>query len=918
MKNPEHVTRDAWRGPSVKTEVSGVDGSSYDWTALQKIALPHPIPGQLDRSELLHRAMPTRRRLTVLQAPGGFGKTTLLAECCRRMGDEGVPTAWVSVDEQDEPMVFDMYIAYACRSALADRAARWAESPRSTLDAADGGTGGRTGIALREIAEFGGPFVLILDELERLAHADSVALLDALLRRAPPNMHLAFACRQLPVSLDIASAVLDKRAEILFADDLRFSKSEVAHLFDGKLSPDQLARVMSESAGWPFAVRISLNDWEVGGRRLSLVEGWVESRLFARLDSEDREFLLDIGLFESMDAALLDEVLQRSDSMRRLDTMPEMVGLIEPSGGGGGERWRLHPLVREHCARRRFRETPQRFRAIHRRIADALARRRMTAAAMRHAVEAGEPELAGEILERAGGILVAFTEGYASFLAAHRWLSEDVIRARPRLAHVRCLALILSGRMEEARLMSRSTLGLFLVPGDNSDDAEWGLAAETFIVRGMLVLYGGARLEPQELQASLEDWARLARSPRIDSRLRGHLINGLCIAYTMAAQFDAGRKFAAEARRHFRENPFMTMYIDVQMGQAAMGQGQVRDAAAQYQEASQIAKNSYLLDVVPSAICAVLSQELSLERGHDLSEETLTRVPLALVTHGSPLQVYQAACSVAVDLRLRIESTDGALVVADEMLDYARGAELQALVRFLAALRVSLLTIAGRAEEARKAWALDGLPEEYEECLDLAGQNWRAMEALSCACLRLMISLQEFEAGREFARKLCKLAAARGLKRTLMRALVLCMVLELRSGDETAARSHLEAYLRLFGESPYAGPLVRDQADCAQLVARIAESFPEASVRASAQSILGAMQRAEDYPRRSLSERELQVLRRLELQQDKQIAKELGITPYGVRYHIRKLFTKLGARRRAEAVRRAREMGILEEDRVAF
>ena len=55
--------------------------------------------------------------------------------------------------------------------------------------------------------------------------------------------------------------------------------------------------------------------------------------------------------------------------------------------------WRLHPLVRQHCARRRFRETPPRYRSIHRRLVGALVQRGETVAGMRHAVEAGEPGL---------------------------------------------------------------------------------------------------------------------------------------------------------------------------------------------------------------------------------------------------------------------------------------------------------------------------------------------------------------------------------------------------------------------------------------------------------------------------------------------------------------------------------------------
>ena len=93
------------------------DGRPAPWLLRQKIAVPDRVAGYFDRAGLVDRAMPTRRRLTVLVAPGGFGKTTLLAECCRRAREDGIPVAWVSVDEQDEPAVLDTYIACACRSA---------------------------------------------------------------------------------------------------------------------------------------------------------------------------------------------------------------------------------------------------------------------------------------------------------------------------------------------------------------------------------------------------------------------------------------------------------------------------------------------------------------------------------------------------------------------------------------------------------------------------------------------------------------------------------------------------------------------------------------------------------------------------------------------------------------------------------
>ena len=204
----------------------------------------------------------------------------------------------------------------------------------------------------------------------------------------------------------MAGAVLEGRAEILTTEQLRFSKSEVARFFNLRLSRRQLASEVERSVGWPFALRISRGQWERGaeggtGIARDLVENWIESRLFAGLARDDRDFLLDVGLFDWLDAALLDEVLQRVDSMHRLESMRVLAGLLEPVGSGAAGSRRLHPLVRRHCAERRRRENPQRFRAVSRRIAEALARRGDTVSAVRHAVDSGDPELAGRILERA-------------------------------------------------------------------------------------------------------------------------------------------------------------------------------------------------------------------------------------------------------------------------------------------------------------------------------------------------------------------------------------------------------------------------------------------------------------------------------------------------------------------------------------
>ena len=896
-----------------------VDGPARPWLLRQKIAIPDRVAGYFDRAGLVDRAMPTRRRLTVLVAPGGFGKTTLLAECCRRARADGIPVAWVSVDEQDEPEVLDTYVACACRSAAAGAPADVEDLGISVLGQAGGGTGGRTGLALSEIEDRDGPFVLVFDELERLGSPDAAALLEFLLRRGPPNLHLAFSGRELPAGVNVTGAVLDGQAEILSADDLRFTGGEAADFFDGKLSGPRLDAVMSESAGWPFALRLSRNEVERSSRddaRASrkLVENWVESRLLAGLGAEDREFLLDIGLFEWMDSALLDEVLEHSDSMRRIESMPALAGLLEPVHDGATELWRLHPLIREHCARRRFRETPQRFRAIHRRIASALGRRGQTVAAMRHAVEAGEPTLAGDLLEDAGGVRLYHREGVVQFQAAHRLLTEDAVAVRPRLALVRCLSSLLSGRMDEARAGYRALAGAPDSLQVDASGAALELAADHCIVLGMILLYSSESMDSPLMRTHLADVARLAESPHLDVLTRGVLEYSRCLTGNLTGNIGEALDHAARARQCLGQSRYLSMYMDVQEGQAAMAQGRVQDAAALYRRAERVATRQYVLDPEPAAVCNALLHELSLECCSAAPGPEPKRVPEALTRGNTPFQAYAAASGAVLEARLRNEGAEAALESADEMLDYVRSARLPALVRYVSALRVSLLATAGPIGEAERAWEAAGLPPDEAGCLDLAGQTWREMEALSLARLRLAIGSGRFEEARGFAGKLRAAAAARGLTRTLMRALALSAVLERRAGDGAAAAAHVEDYLVAYAGSPYAGPLVRERADCAELLSARLETAPGSPLGDRARSLLAAMESADDPRQRVLSAREQQVLQRLAGRRDKQIAAELGLSTHGVRFHLRNLFAKLGARNRAEALRRAREMGLISGD----
>ena len=381
--------------------------------------------------------------------------------------------------------------------------------------------------------------------------------------------------------------------------------------------------------------------------------------------------------------------------------------------------------------------------------------------------------------------------------------------------------------------------------GKADRDADFEYTVDDGIVRGVMALYGGVPIGSNWFLALSSDYARLAKSQRLDPLTHGFMEYGLCVIHQLKAEFGPALKRLAGARQVLEQSQYMMMYWELLRGQVAMAQGQVQDAESHYRRAQRIAKKSYLIDPVSAPLAEVVLRELALECNRISSAAALRNIPGALMKYGVPFSSFATASGLAIELRLR-----------------------------------------GR----------------------------RIDQALTAARLRCLTASERFDEGRVLARELIAVAIDRRLRRTQMRALALSVVLEQRAGEPESAVGHLEEFLSLFAESPYAWPLVQERADCAAVVTRFLDLNPGSPYQETARSLLAAMRGVGHGRRLALSERERDVLRRLEGQRDKQIAAELELTVSGVRFHLRKLFTKLNVRTRVEAVRRARELGLIPDD----
>ena len=442
---PESIPRRISDGQAA-TMISGNAFSSntdpaLDWSLRQRVAVPDLVPGYFERPALIERIMSTDHHIAVLKAPGGFGKTALLAAYCRQLGKRGIPAAWLRFDAADDRVIIGTYLAHAFRHAGVD-----IPEPESNIWSV---IGDRAELLLHAIAAHAEPCALALNDLEQLTDPGSVELLGTLLRNAPPNLCVAVACRELPLALDIMEPLLQGRVVMLTAAELRIPPQEISAFLGEHLARQEITAIDRQFDGWPIALALHRNSSRGNASSqassTNLLGNWIETRLWEHLSTDERDFLLDVGLLDSLDPVLLDEVLACNDSRYRLQAMPEFDGLIQPFPIDGSIASELHPMLRQHCSERRFQEMPERFKTIHHRAALALERRGELVSSIRHAAQAGNPELLGRLLKHTGGLQFWALRGQFPPEEFKAFLTQDVVRQCPRIALAYCWMLAVTG-----------------------------------------------------------------------------------------------------------------------------------------------------------------------------------------------------------------------------------------------------------------------------------------------------------------------------------------------------------------------------------------------------------------------------------------------------------------------------------------
>lgn len=861
------------------------------WLHAAKTQWPAVVRGYYRRTDLLARIEPLRP-LTVLRAPSGFGKTALLADLFQRWRSTRHVAAWLTVDEGDAAGIVDAYLALAFQVG----GLRQLDMEDARRGESDGGiphrARRRTELLATAIRSHGAACLLVLDDVERLAHTEAVETVNYLLQSGPANLHIALAMRDNP-GLDLTRA---DAAEVvsLRPEDLRFSTEHINGFFNGGLSLREVAALAKSTDGWPVALRIFRNIRAAAkGQPVTLAQlaadrtsaEWLGERLLRDLPEPDRNLLLDLSLFEWITPTLAKEALREDDLRGRIDNLQALDGLLQQSQDN---TLRLNPLLREYCAAKHRQQNTARFQMLHRRIAQAEAHEGRVVEALRHASAAGDAGQVGRLLEDAGGVRMWARFGVKSLIAMNETLAQEVIDAFPRAALLRCTVLALQSRFGEAMRQYadlRTRTRGFRRDRAGGDDA--ALRTEHVLVQSTLVGFACVPLHSPMVQEALAVLEEMAAASPTDPVVEGALNLSLCMVDGQRARFDAAvpRGTLAKAAFDRAGATYGSVFINLTLGTLAMAQGRVRDAAHHYGQGG------------PTAIADVLSWELEHERGCEMPGASMPNVPT--IPDIGWIDVYAAAYSVAAELAFDAQA---ALFSVEQALERARRKNLATVARFLAALRITWLVRQGQSAEAERTWREDLLPASNAEILDLNGQSWREMEALACGRVRLLAAQGEFAPAQELVRQLCLLADNSGLRRVLMNGLALSVAVERGGGQIHNATTDLADFLRMAEEADYLRPLARERDAALYVLPALIEEPSASDVHAAAGKALDRLATPAgpaETPR--FTAREIAILRAIgEGNGTAPIAAGLGMSEWDLQVELDNIFLKTGAKDQTE------------------
>jgi LuxR family maltose regulon positive regulatory protein len=888
-----------------------------------KVAIPARRSRRVERRRLADRLTGiTSSRLTLVSAPPGFGKTTVVADWARDQATERLPVAWVSLDAgDDDPGRFWAYVVAALRSVGA-------------VPEVDADPGLDVGALVNRLAASGSEVVLVLDDLHLIESAAIHDALTQLVDRLPPNAHVVVVTRADP---PLPLARLRARGELLEirVADLRFTSDEAAAFLDDvmglELSGADVAVLEARTEGWVAALQLaalSMTGREDVGAFVARFAGddrfvvdYLADEVLARQPAATRAFLLETSILGRLSAGVCDAVTGRDDSRAVLEELDRANLFLVPLDDQ--RRWyRYHHLFADVLRARLLDERPALVPLLHSRASAWFEAHGDTAAAIEHALAAAEDERAADLIEVAAHDLRQTRQEQT----LRRWLDalpDTMFERRPILAITHVAARMSSGTLEgvEQRLDDAERW----LPAAHDETARAAAIEAGMIVRHTAALShlpsaiglhrAGLAQVHGDVDGTIEHATATIRFAGSDQPLeRGGASGLLALAYWSRGDLEEAHAAWSQAIVSLGEAGHDADVLGCSIGLAdiEVTLGRVHDARETFERGLRRSETSPRRPLRGTADMHVGLAEIHLEwNGVDRARAHLEAAAALGEASGLPQYPHRFLIAMA-----RLRETEGRVDEALELLDEAERrytADFFPEVRPIAAIRARTRLRQGELDAARR-WARDRGLSPDDEPAYLREYEHLTLARVLLASARESGSHDEPGRAAAFLAVLAGAAEAGGRRRSHGEALALLALAHRLAGDRDAALDALDAALGL----AHPVGVVRLFVDEGRpMLALLRERATDRGRTPFVDELIAALDQRPQHPAgqplvEPLSTRELEVLRLLAGDLDgPDVARELFISLNTLRTHTRSIFAKLGVTSRRAAVSRAKELGLL-------
>jgi LuxR family maltose regulon positive regulatory protein len=923
-----------------------------------KLYIPPVRAGLVARprlTALLDKSLAYPPSISLISAPPGFGKTTLLSEWIDRQGANdrhngetqgrrrSTPAvAWVSLDGHDnDPVRFWLYVIAALekiRAGVGTGALALLQSAQSiSLEEA-------LTTLINALALIQERFTLILDDYHVIDHPVIHQNLAFFLDHMPPQMHLIIASRTAP-PLPLTRFRVRNQLIELRDSDLRFTPAEVATFLNQmmglELSAADINALEARTEGWVAGLQLaalSLQGQDNHRRFVAAFAGshryvldYLAEEVLAHQPEPIQKFLRQTSILERLHGPLCDWVLSlKRDSGAAPSTGQEILEVLEQANLfiiplDDERRWyRYHHLFADFLAEQLSKtEGEAQIATLHRRASQWYAQNDFFADAISHSLLAQDIEQSVVLIEHLTMDLLTHGEAQ-SLLNWLKALPAETVRARPRLSLGLAWANLMLNwlnEIEPALLAAEASLAEAerepaTLPASDITGMRW----EATAIRAMIL----ANQNRVEESIALSEQV-LAQIPADDLLRRSIIEANLGSAYALTGEFDKAATALADvvAMAQQVDNPIIVLTAGDSWANLELERGRPDKAGKIYQEIREMlekdtpapgqeSRSGLLAGRVYMSLAEIFREQNDLAQATSYLDQGFD-----LVRRGGHL-LGATLLGQIILARLRQAQGDsaGALAALETALQLPSGPT--PLTLWAKAVRVRLWLAQDNISAAGQWLEQGDLPlDESANYIQWPGEY--------TTVVRVYLALEKFAEALALLDQLQAAESRQGRQGRLIEIVMLRALALYAQGEPALALPPLKEALHLAEAGGYIRLFVDEGPAMAALLAHVAKDQP-ASRSSYLNKLLAAFagERPAQAPAKPrpgppaanliepLSEREMEVLQLIaEGLSNQEIADRLVIAEGTVKKHIHNIFGKLDVRRRTQVVLRARELELL-------